>query len=262
MKLIASVTLALVAARSRVAESDIKLDAYGEIHREKIHLEELLQSWNSTMGTAPPRGWYRMRMEAVAGVDPNEIIKKSGLEGKTSTSFSFDLNEAHYCRYRETETCCNREDQNCFTDAGCFCDEACFTTYGDCCQDHFVTCYDNLGLCLQDADEPEAKSAATNKYKEVNVEAKKASQRKMMNDAVAGATSSTPGFVEANACCGQHKYNDGVDCCVAESDYKYIKRGAPCAEATEEAAATVDERLQSPEPAQPAASSSFDFSSF
>ena len=85
MKLIASITFALVTARSRVADSDLKLDAYGEIHREKIHLEELLQSWNRTMGTAPPRGWYRMRMEAVAGVDPNEIIKKSGLEGKTAT---------------------------------------------------------------------------------------------------------------------------------------------------------------------------------
>ena len=84
MKLLASATLALVAARSRVVEDSLKLDAYGNIHREKIHLEELLQSWNNTMGTAPPRGWYRMRMEAVEGIDPNQIIKKSGLEGKTA----------------------------------------------------------------------------------------------------------------------------------------------------------------------------------
>ena len=84
MKLLATTLLAMVAARSRVGDSDIQLDAYGSIHREKIHLEELLQSWNNTMGTAPPRGWYRMRMEAVEGIDPNQIIKKSGLEGKTS----------------------------------------------------------------------------------------------------------------------------------------------------------------------------------
>lgn len=84
MKLLASATLAIVAARSRVVEESLRLDSYGNIHSEKIHLEQLLQSWNNTMGTAPPRGWYRMRMEAVDGVDPNEIIKKSGLEGKTS----------------------------------------------------------------------------------------------------------------------------------------------------------------------------------
>lgn len=272
MKLIASITFALVTARSRVADSDLKLDAYGEIHREKIHLEELLQSWNRTMGTAPPRGWYRMRMEAVAGVDPNEIIKKSGLEGKTATSFAWELNEAHYCRHRETETCCNREDQNCFTDAGCFCDEACFTTYGDCCQDHFVTCYDNLGLCLQDADEPEAKSAATNKYKQVNVDAKRESQKKMMNDAVAGVTSSTPMFVEPDSCCGNHKFNSDIDCCQEDVSFKFIKRGTPAmpesfgkcppAESNEgEDSDSVDTRLQSPEPAD-AAASGFDFTSF
>jgi len=193
MKLLATTLLAMVAARSRVGDSDIQLDAYGSIHREKIHLEELLQSWNNTMGTAPPRGWYRMRMEAVEGIDPNQIIKKSGLEGKTSVSFDFNLPNEHYCRYRKTETCCDREDQNCFTEAGCFCDEACFTTYGDCCQDHFVSCYDKLGLCLQDADDaPEAKNAASNEYKQVNKDAKKKREQKQMQNDVNGVSGTTP----------------------------------------------------------------------
>jgi len=252
MKLLATTLVALVAARSRVGDSDIKLDAYGSIHREKIHLEELLQSWNNTMGTAPPRGWYRMRMEAVEGIDPNQIIKKSGLEGKTSVSFDFNLPDEHYCRYRKTETCCDREDQNCFTEAGCFCDEACFTTYGDCCQDHFVSCYDKLGLCLQDADDaPEAKNAASNEYKEVNKDAKKKREQKQMQNDVNGVSGTTPMFVEANACCGQHKYNDQIDCCVVVDGYKFIKRGEPCGEAVE--GDGVDNRLQSPEPAKAAA---------
>lgn len=250
MKLLASISVCMVAARSRISEPDLALDAYGQIHREKIHLEDLLDTWNSTMGVAPPRGWYRMRMEAVEGIDPNQIIKKSGLEGRTSISFVWSLPEAHYCRYRETETCCDREDQNCFTEAGCFCDEACFTTYGDCCQDHFVTCYDELSLCLHDADEPEAKSASSsNAYSDVNREAKKKRERQTMENDFNGALA-TPHFVEPNACCGQHKYNNAIDCCVVSGEYKSIKRGAACEEEESEGA---DERLQSP---------AFDFSQF
>ena len=68
------------------------------------------------------------------------------------SAFEFNLPKEHYCQFRAEEQCCDREDQNCYTVAGCFCDEACFTTYGDCCQDHFVSCYDKLGLCLEDVD--------------------------------------------------------------------------------------------------------------
>jgi hypothetical protein len=128
-----------------------------------------------------------------------------------------------------------------------------------------------LGLCLQDDDEPEAKSAATNKYKQVNVDAKKASQKKMLNDAIAGVTGSSSMYVEPDACCGNHKFNSGVDCCQEDVSYKFIKRGTPSPnlpdaygkcppeESSEENA--VDDRLQSPEPAQ-SASSGFDFTSF
>ena len=69
------------------------------------------------------------------------------------SAFDFKLSDEHYCRYRNVdgEQCCDRDDQSCYTDAGCFCDEACYTIYGDCCQDHWVTCYDDLKLCLTPA---------------------------------------------------------------------------------------------------------------
>jgi len=258
MKLLASATLAIVAARSRVVEDSLRLDSYGNIHSEKIHLEQLLQSWNNTMGTAPPRGWYRMRMEAVEGIDPNQIIKKSGLEGKTSVSFEFNLPKEHYCQFRAEEQCCDREDQNCYTVAGCFCDEACFTTYGDCCQDHFVSCYDKLGLCLEDVDEkPEAKSATSNGYKEINAQAKRDRQNKqILNDAT---KFSKPSYLEPNACCGQHKYNNGEDCCVTEGGYKFVRPGE-CAEEAEEDIRTSNVETDSAEFESPEVISSPDFS--
>lgn len=112
----------------------------------------------------------------------------------------------------------------------------------------------------------------------------------MMNDAVAGVTSSTPMFVEPDSCCGNHKFNSDIDCCQEDVSFKFIKRGTPAmpesfgkcppAESNEgEDSDSVDTRydqatiyvpelkpphfrLQSPEPADAAASSGFDFTSF
>ena len=68
----------------------------------------------------------------------------------------------------------------------------------------------------------------------MNKDAKKKREQKQMQNDVNGVSGTTPMFVEANACCGQHKYNDAIDCCVVVDGYKFIKRGAPCAEETEE----------------------------
>lgn len=246
MKLLASaVCLQLVSARSRVTDDKIVLDAYGHTNREKVHLEDLLRPWNVTHG-APPRGWYKLRFQGEYGFDQNELIKKSGLEGRTATSFDFSvLGEEHYCRYRNVnnEQCCDREDTNCYTTAGCFCDEACYTIYGDCCQDHYVTCYDDLKLCLKKTeDQLDKPKKATNKYVEA-MENEKLDARAMRHD----ATKPVPGHVAPNACCGVSSFNDQQDCCINENGYKSIKRGiAPCESAESEE--SEDERLQSPEP--------------
>jgi hypothetical protein len=254
MKIIASaVCVSLVAGRARVL-SDDQLIAY-ENGVDKLHLENLIQNWNKTQGP-PPRGWYNLKFELTYHEKSNDIIKKSGLSGETSETFEFKWPEEHYCRFRnvDNEQCCDREDQNCFTDAGCFCDEACYTIYGDCCQDHWVTCYDDLKLCLKNPKDMERSAdvdgemeggtygmegSNVKKNKRPKLQADDAGLFGMQHDFV-------PTHVAPNACCGIESYNDSVDCCVVEGGRKYIKRNAPC-DASVEEEGEEDERAASPD---------------
>lgn len=245
MKLLSSaVCISAVSARARISDSE-KIGVYAQAHPEKLHIEQLIQPWNKTQGP-PPRGWYKLKMEVEYGIQHNEVIKKSGDAGQTLATFDFKLSDEHYCRYRNVdgEQCCDRDDQSCYTDAGCFCDEACYTIYGDCCQDHWVTCYDDLKLCLTPAakDDPKdgSKKEKGGTYGMPQKErVKPPGARDMANDFV-------PVHVAPNACCGTETYNDAMDCCVEEDGRKKVKRNQVC-EASEEEEGS-DERIESPEP--------------
>jgi hypothetical protein len=247
MKLLSSaVCISMVSARARISDSE-KIGVYSQTHPEKLHIEQLIQPWNKTQGP-PPRGWYKLKMEVEYGIQHNEVIKKSGDAGQTLATFDFKLSDEHYCRYRNVdgEQCCDRDDQSCYTDAGCFCDEACYTIYGDCCQDHWVTCYDDLKLCLTTAASTENKETGKKggtyeMEKNRNKKEKNLSQR-MMNDLF---DLPTPNHVAPNACCGTETYHTDDDCCVEEGGRKFVKRGEECVEEEE---SEVDERLESPEP--------------
>jgi hypothetical protein len=235
----------MVSARSRISDSE-KIGVYSQTHPENLHIEQLIQPWNKTQGP-PPRGWYKLKMEVEYGIQHNEVIKKSGDAGQTLATFDFKLSDEHYCRYRNVdgEQCCDRDDQSCYTDAGCFCDEACYTIYGDCCQDHWVTCYDDLKLCLTTAakdDKNGGKKSEGGTYGMPAGQNRPPKNRSFLNDAT---SMPVPIHVAPNSCCGTETYHDGVDCCVEENGRKFVKRGQEC----EEEESETDERLESPEPA-------------
>jgi len=248
MKIIASaVCVSLVAGRARVISQDQQI-AY-ENGVDKLHLENLIQNWNKTQGP-PPRGWYNLKFELTYHEKSNDIIKKSGLSGETTETFDFKWPDEHYCRFRNVngEQCCDREDQNCFTDAGCFCDEACYTIYGDCCQDHWVTCYDDLKLCLKNPKDMERSADIDDAETEggsYGMPGKEKSRKpKLQADSTMLLDYTTITHVAPNACCGVESYNDNIDCCVEEGARKYIKRGAACEAGEEEE--EEDERANSP----------------
>lgn len=216
-----------------------------------IEIANVIQPWNMTQGP-PPRGWYKAKFNMEFDLSNTLVIKKSGDMMETKDTFDFTkYGKDHYCRYRnddegENEGCCNAEDQNCYTQAGCFCDTACFTTYGDCCTDHYVTCYDDLGLCLKkfntrSADDVEnIKGVAQQKNEKSAVE-----RAQMENDANAnfGIEMTKPEHIEPNACCGNAEFNNAVKCCVYEGGRKFLKPMEQCEAEEEEEEGGVDERI-------------------
>lgn len=230
------------------------VEEYGQKIGSTIDLSRFIQQWNHTMG-APPRGWYKLKFDVENGEDSNTILRKSGESGQTMSTFNFNEHgEDHYCRYREGEDgnqCCDGEDQNCYTKAGCFCDIACFTVYGDCCTDHFVTCYDDLRLCLRDNVKVENKDEQTKEGKQ-NIAALGRSAKK---DVFTAHDYNSPTRVEPDSCCGQTAYNKEEDCCVERSGQR-TTTGKACPgygdtdeEPEEEEEEGFDERYESPEPA-------------
>lgn len=223
---------------------------YGAEHLGAIDMSKFLMSWNATMGP-PPRGWYKAEFFMENQQNNNEIIKKSGDDAQTKGSFDFDeYPKEHYCRFRiddtgENDECCDSEDQNCYTKAGCYCDTACFTIYGDCCTDHFVTCYDDLRLCLKKV-KPEAQaddSGVPNLPGNHQGQSPKQRVHEMQHDFVAP----NPVHVEPNACCGQEEYNDSQKCCLTEDKRRRLGSVEKGECETEEESGT-DERTSSPEP--------------
>jgi len=227
-------------------------EEYGHLLGD-IDLSKYITQWNFTMG-APPRGWYKLKFDAENGVDSNTVLRKSGESGQTMSTFNFDeFGEEHYCRYRKSEDgdqCCDGEDQNCYTKAGCFCDIACFTVYGDCCTDHFVSCYDDLRLCLRDNVKVENKEEQTSEGKQ-NI---KALAPRSHNKDVLRQDFTSPTRVEPDSCCGQTAYNKEEDCCVERGGQR-TTTGKACPgygdteEETEEEEEGYDSRYESPEPA-------------
>jgi hypothetical protein len=108
--------------------------------------------WNKTLGLPPLRGSYKSKTLA-------HDLKSLGYkkDGTSDASTEGVLPDDHYCKNRvpnEGEMqCCKGENTECYTTAGCFCDESCYTKYGDCCTDHFETCYAELKLCLIQVDD-------------------------------------------------------------------------------------------------------------
>lgn len=116
--------------------------------------------FNSEFGESPGRGAY----DSLA-VD--EQLIRTGLKKDAEEYGILPLPKSHYCRYRnpteidgDDSECCEGENKQCYTEAGCFCDESCYTKYGDCCTDHFVKCYQKLKLCLISIDDEKADKQA------------------------------------------------------------------------------------------------------
>lgn len=190
----------------------------------------------------PPRRWYKAKFGLEYSPETNDnIIKKSGENGETMEDFDFGvLTKDHYCRYRgegtdEEGQCCSEENDHCYTKAGCYCDVACFTVYGDCCTDHFVTCYEDLNLCLKKitnktpGENDLVKDLPGNKGSEAEKKIWKMERHgKILKDVY---------NVVPNACCGQTEYNDGIECCVKAANGKKVHRkdkaNSPCEENSE-----------------------------
>lgn len=175
--------------------------------------------WNSSMGTPPLRGSYD---SVTLSSDLEQLgLKKSTPDGKEI------LPHSHYCKYRtpsevngDKYSCCIGENTECYTTAGCFCDESCYTKYGDCCTDHFLTCYEHLKLCLIRVD-----TTGSNDVQEIanNGKIHKGQQDQYMQNQIAdeedlimGRSAQLPGdegpgpkatHVEPNACCLQSPFN-------------------------------------------------------
>jgi len=220
------------------------VEKYGAQHLGNVNLGQFLMTWNATMGP-PPRGWYQAQFFMDKHANNNEVIKKSGEDGQTLQTFNFDeFPKEHFCRYRNDDagaddTCCDEEDQNCYTKAGCYCDTACFTIYGDCCTDHFVTCYDDLKLCLKKVKSEDGGNSLAKDLAGNHSGGKKPRPRaEMQHDAV------NPAHVEPNACCGQDEYNDEDKCCVTNGGRRSLvkKEDGDCGAEEEEG---VDSRIQS-----------------
>jgi len=221
------------AIRSRIGSHHASVEDYTI---GSVDLSNFITSWNYTMGP-PPRRWYKAKFGLEYSPETNDnIIKKSGENGETTEDFDFGaLTKDHYCRYREAGTeregqCCTEEDDHCYTKAGCYCDVACFTVYGDCCTDHFVTCYEDLSLCLKKVNN-NPQTAIAKELQGVN---QKKNDKKLITPRMQFDSNS---HVVPNACCGQTEYNDGVECCHKNANGKKVFKidapNSPCAESSE-----------------------------
>lgn len=174
--------------------------------------------WNMTMKSPPLRGSYD---SVTLTSDLEQLGLKKSSDGKEI------LPKSHYCKYRtpseidgDKYSCCVGENTECYTAAGCFCDESCYTKYGDCCTDHFLTCYEHLKLCLirvDTANNDAETSASQNKVSQGQRE----KYAKVQDDPLGGLDIAArsglldpnapqgpkPQHVEPNACCLQAPYN-------------------------------------------------------
>jgi len=185
--------------------------------------------FNMEMGEQPARGAYNFE-------EMESQLVSTGLKKDAADYGVLPLPKSHYCRYRQptekdgdTDACCQGENKQCFTEAGCFCDESCYTKYGDCCTDHFVKCYQKLKLCLISIDDDKAKAEAESSegskgpkhisQKNADAYAKQIDddqhfENLMMARKFGGFLS--PTHLVMNECCGQRPYNSAD-----EKDNKY-----------------------------------------
>jgi len=169
--------------------------------------------WNSSLGVPPLRGSY-------ASIALNSDLEQLGLKKAGDNGGAEILPHSHYCKYRtptevdgDRYSCCIGENTECYTTAGCFCDESCYTKYGDCCTDHFLTCYEHLKLCLIKVDTTGASSEDAAASGKVGSKRKSDYMNSQLMEEDAGmiqgrsalldGDSPSPAHVEPNACCLQ-----------------------------------------------------------
>lgn len=164
--------------------------------------------WNASMGMPPLRGSYD-------SLTLTHDLESLGLKKDAKVDGQHILPQSHYCKHRtpsekngDTMSCCVGENTECYTTAGCFCDESCYTKYGDCCTDHFLTCYEHLKLCLIKVDtsgESEAKGRKVSKNSQDNYMASQNTD--ILARAAILDNGMKPQHVEPDACCLQVPYN-------------------------------------------------------
>jgi hypothetical protein len=183
-------------------------DVLGAIHPLTIDG----RPWNSSLGVPPLRGSY-------ASIALNSDLEQLGLKKAGDTGAEI-LPHSHYCKYRtptevdgDRYSCCIGENTECYTTAGCFCDESCYTKYGDCCTDHFLTCYEHLKLCLIKVDTTGASTDDAATAGKVSPNRKSDYMESQMSEddggmiqgrsALLDGDTPSPAHVEPNACCLQ-----------------------------------------------------------
>jgi len=173
--------------------------------------------WNMTMNSPPLRGSYD---SITLTSDLEQLGLKKSADGKEI------LPKSHYCKYRtpsevdgDKYSCCVGENTECYTSAGCFCDESCYTKYGDCCTDHFLTCYEHLKLCLirvdtanSDAETAAGQGKVSQGQRDKYVKAQEdggliAGRSAVFPGGPDGPQGPKPQHIEPNACCLQAPYN-------------------------------------------------------
>lgn len=168
-------------------------------------------------GEEPQRGAYHY-------AEMESQLYSTGLKKDADDYGVLPLPKSHYCRYRkptevdgDNDNCCEGENKQCYTEAGCFCDESCYTKYGDCCTDHFVKCYQKLKLCLISIDDEKSEKEDkegngkknfiteknSNEYARVFSDEEKFQARMTQRSMFL----TKPDHITPNECCGQKPYN-------------------------------------------------------
>lgn len=205
-------------------------------------------NFNFDAGESPERGAYNY-------AEMESQLKSTGLKKDADDYGVLPLPKSHYCRYRkptevdgDNENCCEGENKQCYTEAGCFCDESCYTKYGDCCTDHFVKCYQKLKLCLisiddEKSDNEDKEGKDSKKFiteKRQNEYARAFSDEEILEHRMTNTKSflQKPDHIMPNECCGQKPYNSADErtdshgrstypmCCNGELEW--AKEGALC----------------------------------
>jgi len=178
-------------------------------------------NFNWEAGESPARGAYNY-------AEMESQLVSTGLKKDADDYGVLPLPRSHYCRYRvptevgkDTDNCCEGENKQCYTEAGCFCDESCYTKYGDCCTDHFVKCYQKLKLCLISIDDEKAEKEKNESAEQYNSQKNHISQKQaneyarsfgeqfedVMQAKRMGGFFSQPDHLTPNECCAQKPYN-------------------------------------------------------